>query len=423
MGDLDVDRLDPVELRQFTRSLLGDVQVLERMLSAGALESGTRRIGCEQEMFLVDRAWRPLPAAVEILRLLSDPHFTTELGLFNLEVNLDCAAFEGDCLWRMEADLESKLKQVRCVAQDMGGDIVLTGILPSIRKSDLGLENITPMRRYQALNRALKELRGGDYEFRLKGADELVVTEDSVMLEACCTSFQVHYQTDPDDFARMYNIAQAVTGPLLAAAVNSPMLFGRRLWLETRVPLFQQSLDTRSATASLRERSPRVGFGECWLDDSVLELFREDISRFRVLLGTRVREDSAALFRGGDIPRLKALQVHSGTVYRWNRGCYGLTDGKPHLRIENRVLPAGPTAVDEISNAAFFFGLMRGMPSEYPDVRSCLDFDDAQLNFMNAAQSGLRAQFRWMRRKTLLARDLILEELLPIAREGLMEAA
>ena len=238
----------------------------------------------------------------------------------------------------------------------------------------------------------------------------------------CCTSFQAHYQADADTFPKLYNTAQAVTGPLLAAAANSPLLFGRRLWAETRIPLFQQAVDTRQATASLRERLPRVSFGRRWVERSATELFQEDIARFPVLLGATDADDSAATLHSGGTPRLQALQVYNSTVYRWNRACYGLTDGKPHLRIENRVLPAGPTVLDEVANAALFFGLLRGMPLAHADIAAVMDFEDARSNFMAAAREGLGAGFRWIGGKKVGARDLLLHELLPLARAGLRAA-
>jgi CBS domain-containing protein/gamma-glutamyl:cysteine ligase YbdK (ATP-grasp superfamily) len=422
MGQLDVERLSPATLRSFMQRLLGDVRALEQMLSSGMIESGCCRIGCEQEMFLVDDTWNVSPIALEILDRLADPHFTTELGRFNLEINLDPMAFEDDCLSKMEAELHTKLRRVREAAREMNAEVVLTGILPTLRKSDLGLDHMTPKQRYVALNEAIARLRGGGCEFRLDGADELIVKHDSVMLEACCTSFQVHYQTDPDTFPQLYNTAQAITAPLLAAACNSPLLFGRRLWQETRIPLFQQAVDTRHATSSLRERSPRVSFGRQWLKRSVVELFQEDIARFRVLLDTKIEEDAVSVLRRSEVPRLQALQIHNGTVYRWNRPCYGLTCGKPHLRIENRVLAAGPTVLDEVANAAFFYGLLRGMTTVFPDITTVMDFDDVHTNFTKAAQEGLMAVFRWVGGRSANARDLILEELVDIAHTGLASA-
>ena len=220
--------------------------------------------------------------------------------------------------------------------------------------ADLGLENMTPHPRYYALNEAMGALRDGAYELYIKGLDELLLKHDSVMLEACNASFQIHFQSDADEFPNLYNIAQVVAAPVLAAATNSPLLFGRRLWRETRIALFQQSVDTRSSMDFLRERSPRVTFGRDWVQRSVVEVFQEDISRFRALVTGEIEEDSLEQLAAGKIPRLRALCLHNGTVYRWNRACYGLTDGKPHLRIENRVLPSGPTVTDEVANAVLF---------------------------------------------------------------------
>lgn len=423
MGAQDVQREhDSAQKRQFITHLLRDVQALEAMIEANMIETGVRRIGAEQELFLVDQAWRPAPVALEVLTAIEDPHFTTELGRFNLEINLDPLPFTDTCLSHLEQDLHELLRKLRTVAHRQGVEATLTGILPTLRKSDLTLANMTPRPRYVALNDAMNQLRGGAYEFRLKGMDELIVKHDSVMLESCCTSFQVHYQVGAEEFPLLYNLAQAVTAPLLAAAANAPLLFGRRLWRETRIPLFQQAVDTRSASHHLRERSPRVSFGQQWVQQSVVELFKEDLARFRVLLGTAVQEDSLAALRQGLIPTLQALRTHNGTVYRWNRACFGFSDGKPHLRIENRVLPSGPTVLDEVANAAFLLGLLSGGPAVYGDITKKLAFHDAETNFLAAAQVGLDAQFTWLDGQSVLARDLIQQELLPIAQEGLRAA-
>lgn len=423
MGTQDVHRdEDATQLRLFISHLLRDIRALEHMLATGMIESGVHRIGAEQELFLVDAAWRPAPLALEILERIEDPRYTTELGLFNLEINLDPLAFGGDCLSQLEQDLTTALTKIRTVAHECGAEIALIGILPTLRKSDLTLSNMTPRPRYQALNAAMTRMRGGDYEFHLKGADELSVKHDSVMLEAGCTSFQVHYQVEPAEFAKCYNIAQAITAPLLAAATNSPLLFGRRLWRETRIPLFQQAVDTRGTGHHMRERAARVSFGQQWLQDSILELIQEDLARFRVLLGTSLQEDSLSLLGQGKLPGLQALRAHTGTVYRWNRGCFGIGDGKAHIRIENRVLPAGPTVLDEVANAAFFLGLLSGGPQTYGDITKKMAFHDAETNFLAAAQMGLDAQFTWLGGKVVPARDLIRQDLLPLARHGLREA-
>jgi CBS domain-containing protein len=423
MGEQKVNTTSPPEeLRTFINHLLTDLRALRSMIADDRIESGVRRIGAEQELFLVNQAWRPAPVALEVLDKIGDPHFTNEIALFNLEVNLDPLTFGGDCLSRMEGALDGFVSRAREAANSCEADLLLTGILPTIRKSDLDLSNMTPKPRYSALNEALKSMRGGDYEFKIKGADELIINHDTWMLEACCTSFQIHFQVGADEFANLYNTAQAASAPVLAAAANSPLLFGRRLWKETRIPLFEQAIDTRNTGYHLRERSPRVSFGTRWVKESVLELFEEDISRFRVILGAEVTEDPFAMLSQGLTPQLDALRIYNSTVWRWIRACYGVTDGRPHLRIEARPFPSGPTVIDEVANAAFFFGLMSGLSNEYTEIASVMEFDDAKANFLAASQLGLDAQFTWVGGKVIPARELICRQLLPIAREGLSRA-
>jgi CBS domain-containing protein/gamma-glutamyl:cysteine ligase YbdK (ATP-grasp superfamily) len=421
MGTHDVsEKFAGDERRQFVRTVLNDLRALEQMLGDGLIESSVRRIGAEQEMFLVDDCWRPAPVALELLERLDDPHFTTELGQFNLEINLDPVEFGGDCLSRMERQLDGLLDRLREVAHEQGVDFVLTGILPTLRHSDLGLENMTPKPRYHALNQAMCEMRDGAYELYIKGLDELLLRHDSVMLEACNASFQTHFQVGGDEFPNLYNIAQVVAGPVLAASVNSPLLFGRQLWRETRIALFQQSIDTRSSMDFLRERSPRVTFGKSWVRESVLELFQEDLARFRSLVTAGGIEDSVAELQRGAAPRLRGLCLHNSTVYRWNRACYGVTDGKPHLRIENRVLPSGPTVTDEIANAALWFGLISVLASRYEDITRLIRFEDAKMNFRSAARLGLGAEYVWVNGSTFPGVKLICDRLLPLAHEGLI---
>lgn len=419
MGQDLVPERNPESVRQFTRALLRDLQALEQMLEQGLIESGVRRFGAEQEMFLVNRGWRPAPVAVEVLERLGEP-FTTELARFNLEVNLEPMMLEGDAFRRLEKRLHELVTQAREAAAAEGAGVVLTGILPTLAKSDLSLDNITPRPRYYALNDALTRMRGGTaYRLRIEGTDELHIEHDSVMLEACNTSCQVHLQVSAEEFARLYNVAQAITAPVLAASANSPLLFGKRLWAETRIALFQQSLDTRSATLHMRELSPRVRFGEQWVKNSVVDLFQEDIARFRVLLASHVDEDPLAMLARGEVPRLQALQLHNSTVYRWNRPCYGISEGKPHLRIECRALGSGPTIMDEVANAAFWLGAVMGASEEYGDITSVMDFDDAKGNFLAAAKLGLKGALNWVGGEPVSAPRLVLETLLPLARQGL----
>ena len=420
MGKLENQSpLSGEQRRRFMKSLLQDLRALEKMLDDGLLQSDVRRIGAEQEFFLVDEAGRPAGRVMDLLATLGDAHFTTELGVFNVELNLDPMPYGGDCLSRMQSQIERSLAKAWEAARGLGCDIVLTGILPTVSKSDLGLENMTPIPRYHLLNEALTGLRGGWYEFRIKGVDELLVRHDNVMLEACNTSFQVHFQVGPREFPFLYNVAQVAAAPVLAASTNSPLLFGQRLWSETRIALFEQAVDTRIPGEHLRERPARVSFGSDWVHESVMDLFKEDISRYRTLIGLDMDEDPFETLQKGGTPQLKALRLHNGTIYRWNRACYGITEGQPHLRIECRILPSGPTPADEVANAAFWFGLIGGLVEEYGDVRRVMEFGDAKSNFFAAGRFGLGAQFTWMRGATVPAKELICQELIPLARAGL----
>lgn len=422
MGEQNVNALDEHQRKAFTKALLNDVRAMERMLEEGLFETGIRRIGAEQEMFLIDQNLHAAPIVMQILEKVSDERLTTELAQFNIEANLSPLVFGGDCLRRLERETQEVVDLVREAAAHFSAEVLLVGILPTLRRGDLELEFMTPKQRYYELNRVMCRLRGGDFDVRIKGIDELEMTHDSVMLEACNTSFQIHFQVAPDEFARMYNLAQAVSAPVLAVGSNSPMLLGKRLWSETRIALFEKSVDIRSTHQTGRGIRPRVHFGDAWVKNSILELFQDDISRQKVVLAVELEEDSLEALEAGRTPSLNALRLHNGTIYRWNRPCYGVSgDGVPHLRIENRVLPAGPTVLDEVANSAFFFGLMASLLEEYGSISKVMEFDHAKRNFLASARSGLNAQFTWVNGKTFTAGDLITEHLLPKAREGLRD--
>ncbi|SMO94943.1 CBS domain-containing protein [Gracilimonas mengyeensis] len=423
MGEERVTLADNNEkVQTFMKHVLRDLRALNKMLDEDWFETDTIRIGAEQELCMVDPHGRIFPKSLEVLERLGDGNYTTEFAKFNLEINMEPLEFGGNCLSQMEHNLHQEMEHVRNTVREMGGDILLTGILPTIRKMDVDMENLTPLPRYKALCKAINKLRGKEYELRIQGMDELLMKFDSPLLEACNTGFQVHLQVKPSEFVNRYNIAQAVTGPVLACAVNSPILFGKRLWAETRVALFHQSIDTRQVGEHLRDSSPRVTFGNEWLKDSILDIYREDISRYRVMLSTNEREEVEKMMEEGQVPELIALQVHNSSVYRWNRPCYGISNGKPHLRIENRVFPSGPTVVDEVANGAFWLGLLNGFEDKYPDITQELDFDSARMNFFAASKMGLDTKFEWTGDRKITAMDLIKEELLPIARNGLEKA-
>jgi CBS domain-containing protein/gamma-glutamylcysteine synthetase len=420
MGDKKVStQADEHQLRNFTKAVLNDLQALEKMLAEEMLEENALRIGAEQEMFLVDSAMHPAPIVMQILENARDGRLTTEIGQFNLEANLTPLEFTGDCLRKLENENLEIIDIVKKAAEKINCGVVLTGILPTIQQSDLIWENLTPHPRYYELNRILTELHGENRSVHIKGLDELNLNLQDALIETCNTSFQIHLQVPHKDFVNAYNWSQAIAAPVLACAVNSPMLLGRRLWHETRLALFQQATDTRSLVHQTRNQTPRVTFGRDWIHDSILEIFHEDVARYRIILTREIEEDSLKTLENGGIPELSAWRMHNGTIWRWNRACYGIMNNKAALRVEARFLPSGPSVADEIANSAFFLGLMIALPAEFGDVKNKMLFDDARNNFFTVARYGLKSQITWLDGKSRSSSKLIIDELLPRAEQGL----
>lgn len=424
MGEHKVNKLtNKAQMQAFMKSLLDDVRAMEYMLEKDWFENDITRIGAEQEMVLVNnKTLKASPVAMEAIALIGDkPWLDTELAKFNLEINLQPQEFSGSCFKSLEYEIRDYLNIINIELDKLDTQLLLTGILPTLRKFDLGMHNLTPKPRYKALMEAINaQLIGPSYELRLKGIDELRLKHDSPLLEACNTSFQVHLQVAAPDFVKMYNIAQTISAPVMAIAANSPLVFGKRLWHESRIAMFQQALDTRVSHDYIRDYSPRVNFGDKWLNECITDIYKDDITKFRVLIADDMEENALQTVRNGKVPKLKSLQVHNSTVYRWNRPCYGISDnGKPHLRIENRILPAGPTLKDELANACFWLGLMNGFGNQVKDIREHIEFEDVYDNFEKAVRFGIDSTFTWIGNKKISACELVLEELIPLAKEGL----
>ena len=419
MGEQKVNTKSDHQARiEFLRHLMEDLKSLEYMFESKMIEDDIVRIGAEQEFCLVNEYWRPAKNALEVLEAINDPHFTTELARFNLEINLDPIELKTDAFKKVENQLKSLLEKAKAAANNNNTKILLTGILPSISKHELDLEYMTPFERYYALNEVLKKAKGENFRMNFAGVDDLPIMHNSVMFEACNTSFQMHLQIAPDDFAASYNWAQTIAGPVLGACVNSPLLLGKELWSETRIALFQQSIDTRRVSLAQTEQQSRVTFGNSWFTGTIVDFYKHEISKFRTLLTKEIKSSSFDELKAGKIPKLTALNLHNGTIYRWNRPCYGVGNGKPHVRIENRYIPSGPTTTDEMANFAFWVGLMKGRPAEFDNIPGTLDFEDVKSNFIRAARTGTESIMNWKGKLIPLDR-LVLEILLPISKTGL----
>ncbi len=410
------------ERRAFISHLLNDIEALDMMIKSDAFEKGIQRIGAEQELCIVDKNYRPSFNALKILERINDAHFTTELGLFNLEANLDPLVLDKKCFSKLEQDLTVLLDKAHVAAQATDENkIVLTGILPTFKRKDLVFENMTPYQRYKTLNDVMLKVRGANFRVKVRGVDELILDHESILFEACNTSFQVHLQIDLDHIIDQYNWSQAIAGPVLSVMTNSPMLLGRELWSETRIALFQQSIDLRNRSQLLREQKARVSFGNDWARDSILEVFTDDVARYAPLVTADLDGNPIEELKQGIKPDLKAIGLHNGTLYKWNRVCYGVHKNVAHLRIENRYIPSGPSIKDEIANAMFWVGVMLGMPDDCKSIWKRMAFKDAKGNFINAARTGMNTYFNWFG-KGISAKKLARKVLLPMARKGLLKS-
>ena len=394
------------------------LDVFARMLQESRFTDEPQQVGLEIEFSLVDETGAPAMRNPEVLAAIDDPGWAPELGLFNIEVNLAPRPLSGGALADLEHMFADSLAHGDERARKAGARLAMIGILPTLRQRDATVDAMSPNPRYHLLNEQMCAARGEEMRLCIEGAERLVAHLGSIMAEAACTSIQCHLQVSPEKFGSYWNAAQAVAGVQVALAANSPFLFGRQLWEETRIALFQQAIDTRSDELQAQGVRPRVWFGERWIT-SVFDLFEEILRYFPALLPLLEDEDPVAELERGGTPGLAELTLHNGTVYRWNRPVYAVEDGEPHLRGETRVLPAGPPIADVMANAAFYYGLVHMLAEAERPIWSQMSFAAARDNLMEAARYGLDASVYWPGLGEVGVAELTLRRLLPLAREGL----
>jgi gamma-glutamyl:cysteine ligase YbdK (ATP-grasp superfamily) len=425
MGEKVVaDRFDLADRQRHRRKLRQCLDALGLLLTQRRFERPQNLMGLEIELNLVDTEGLPRMINTEVLRHIGSQDFQTELGQFNLEVNVVPHRLSGPVFDQLAEELRTGLGYADRRAREAGAGIVMIGILPTLTDEDVVSTNLTSAHRYTLLNDQIMASRGEEVQLDIEGVERLRCSSPSIAPEAACTSVQLHLQVTPDRFADVWNASQAVSAAQVAVGANSPFLFGRELWRESRVPLFLQATDTRPPELSAQGVRPRTWFGERWIS-SAYDLFEENLRYFPALLPVCEEEDPQRVLADDGIPALSELALHNGTVYRWNRPVYGVSDGVPHLRVENRVLPAGPTVADVLANTAFYYGLVRGLADDPRPVWTRLSFADAATNFETACRDGIDAELRWPRHGrpggvgTVPAVRLVREELLPVAAAGL----
>ncbi|GLE52429.1 glutamate--cysteine ligase [Mycobacterium montefiorense] len=420
MGD-EVKRTtyDRAHRREYRRKVQLCLDVFETMLAQSRFDSDRPLTGMEIECNLVDADYQPAMSNRHVLDAIADPAYQRELGAYNIEFNVPPRSLPGHTGLDLEEEVRTSLNEAQTKVGSDGTRIVMIGILPTLMPEHLSRDGwMSESTRYAALNDSIFNARGEDIPIQISGPEPLSWEAATIAPESACTSTQLHLQVAPGDFAPNWNAAQMMAGPQLALGANSPYFFGHQLWSETRIEVFSQSTDTRPEELKTQGVRPRVWFGERWIS-SILDLFKENIRYFPSLLPELSDEGPVAELSAGRIPQLSELRLHNGTVYRWNRPVYDVVDGRAHLRLENRVLPAGPTVIDMLANSAFYYGTLRTLSEEENPLWTRMSFAAAHSNFLVAARHGMDARLHWPDLGEVSAAELVLDTLLPIAHEGL----
>lgn len=420
---IDRDDFSAPDFEQFALRLQQCMTALRALLARPGFGEGETSIGAELELAIVDQQGMPMPLNRRLLADAMEPRLQLEIDRFNLEYNLTPQALRERPFSRLQDELERAMAAINTAAADHGGRIATIGILPTLRKQDLGADALTDLPRYRALAAGVRHMRQAPFEININGADHLVTTSDSVTLEGANTSFQVHLRVDPKRFADTFNAAQLVTPLAVAIGSNSPLFLGHRLWDETRIALFKQAVDSRSPGAVEWRRAARVPFGHGWARHGAHELFAESVALFPPLIPQCSDEDPATALKNGATPSLSELRLHQSTTWQWNRAIFDPAGGG-HLRLEMRALPAGPSAIDMAANAAFLVGLVLGMRDRITELIPALPFQYAEYNFYRSAQNGLDAQLLWPTLEPISPHERsvrgLIEEMLPVAAAGLL---
>jgi len=413
MGEeIRTSNFTPEDFAIFKRKLDEETTALSEVFAQQGFAQSNPVAGFELEAWLIDETLRPVARNEEFLARFNNPLASPELASFNIEVNTEPRLLQGHIFSAMHQSLDATWRACRETARGMGIDVIMCGILPSLQDADLNLENMSCMERYRALNReVLLRRKGKPFVLDINGVEHLRVTHHDVMLESAATSFQLHTQINLNQAARLYNASLILSAPMVALCANSPYLFGKDLWDETRIPLFERAVSTGGYDAAAFGPIRRVTFGSGYVRESLLECFTENRDHYPVLLPVNLDSHSATL---------PHLRLHNGTIWRWNRPLIGFDDaGRIHLRIEHRVIPSGPTTLDAVANAAFYYGAAIALVNLPTAPELLLQFDRARDNFYRAAQLGLRAQLHWLDDRPHQAGDLLYKILLPLARDGL----
>jgi gamma-glutamyl:cysteine ligase YbdK (ATP-grasp superfamily) len=399
----------------FRQRLEVETQILKQWFAEDRFSADAPVAGFELEAWLLERhGLRPASVNEVFLQTLNSPLASPELACFNFELNCTPHILSGHVFSSMHSEFARLWQQCWKAAHEVDVDLMMIGTLPTLDNEDLNLANMSDMARYRALNReAVKGRKGKPVVMDILGREHLKVTHRDVMLESATTSFQIHMQLNQAQSVRLFNASQILSAPLVALTANSPYLFGKDLWDESRIPTFEQAVALGGFEDAAFGPIQRVTFGSGYVRESLFECFMENLEHYPGLLPVDFNEAAENLHH---------LRFHNGTIWRWNRPLIGIDEaGQPHLRMEQRVIPAGPTLCDAIANAAFFYGVVYAMATTKVPAESLLEFDRVKDNFYRSAQRGLSANIYWLDGKQVNVRELLSDVLLPMAYEGLQQ--
>jgi gamma-glutamyl:cysteine ligase YbdK (ATP-grasp superfamily) len=409
--EIDISIFARKDFEQFDKSLSSETKTLAQLISTGHFSEKAPIAGLEIEAWLIDSQMQPAPLNARFLDKLNDPLATPELAKFNIELNNQPLPLKGALFQQLNKELNNNWEKVTQTAESMGLNALMIGILPTLRESSLCLENMSELNRFRALNEQILKQRSAPIKLDINGKEQLKLDHHDVMLESAATSFQLHMQVPLSRAHHFYNAAIIASAPCVAISANSPFLFNHDLWDETRIPLFEQSIETGGFGGAARGPIHRVSFGTGYARKSIAECFEENQQHFPILLPIHYDDNPEAFAH---------LRLHNGTIWRWNRPLIGFDpDGTPHVRIEHRVMAAGPTIIDSVANAAFFYGLTAALEQQLSSQEPHIPFSQAKDNFYLAARNGLNSQITWLDGKHQRIQTLLLDALLPLAKEGL----
>jgi gamma-glutamyl:cysteine ligase YbdK (ATP-grasp superfamily) len=399
------------DFRHYQQMLEEESALLKQWFEDNRFECEHPVAGCELEAWLVDDRGMPAPVNVECLQALEEEEASPELSRFNIELNFPKLSLSGESMTAMQQALYKGWEKLRRIAQENHADCILCGILPTVQKKQLTPEFMSPLNRYSALNEQVLLSRGGEpIHVDIVGEEHLTMDQNDVMLESTTTSFQLHMQVPQAKAARYLNASMILSAPLVAVAANSPYLFGYDLWDETRIPIFEQSVASGGFANAAHGPLKRITFGNDYVRESLWECFEENLLHYPVLLPHDFRQP---------VEDMAHLRLHNGTIWRWNRPLIGFDAGVPHLRIEQRVIPAGPTIIDMVANMAFYYGLVEALASQEQPPEILMEFAIARDNFYKSAKHGLKAHVQWLNGEKIQVGKLILDHLLELAWQGL----